>query len=58
MHGLDIAGAADIQCTLPDKVLDKATALAARIATAIGEGQKLLLSLTGRTALPPSFSVV
>ena len=55
----DIAGAADIQCTLPDEVLGEATVLAARIATAIGEGQTLLLlSLTGRTALTPSFSVV
>ncbi len=59
VHSLDIAGAADIQCTLPDEVLGEATVLAARIATAIGEGQTLLLlSLTGRTALPPSFSVV
>ena len=58
MHGLDIAGAAGIRFTLPDEVLDEATALAARIAMAIGEGQSVLLSLTGRTALPPSFSVV
>jgi hypothetical protein len=32
--------------------------LAARIGVATGEGETLLLSLTGRTALPPSFSVV
>ncbi len=58
VHGLDIAGAAGIRFTLPDEVLGEATVLAARIATAIGEGQTVLLSLTGRTALPPSFSVV
>ena len=43
---------------VPDEVLGDATVLAARIATAIGEGQTVLLSLTGRTALPPSFCVV
>ena len=58
VHGLDIAGAAGIRFTLPDEVLGEATVLAARIATAIGEGQTVLLSLTGRTALRPSFSVV
>ena len=58
VHGLDTAFAADIRFTLPDEVLGDATVLAARIATAIGEGQTVLLSLTGRTALPPSFSVV
>ena len=42
VHGLDIARATDIQFTLPAEVLDEATALAARIATAIGEGQTVL----------------
>ena len=58
VHGLDIARATGLSFTLPEDVLDEATMLAARIGVATGEGEALLLSLTGRTALPPSFSVV
>ncbi len=58
VHGLDIARATGLSFTLPEEVLDDATVLAARIGVATGEGESLLLSLTGRTALPPSFSVV
>ena len=58
VHSLDIARAAGIRYALPDDVLSGAAELAAGIAVAIGEGQTVLLSLTGRTALPPSFSVV
>ena len=58
VHGLDIARATGLSFTLPEDVLDEATVLAARIGVATGQGETVLLSLTGRTALPASFSVV
>jgi uncharacterized protein (TIGR03083 family) len=58
VHGLDIAGAVGIPFTLPADVLDEAMVLASRIAAATGQGEAVLMSLTGRRALPPSFSVV
>jgi Mycothiol maleylpyruvate isomerase N-terminal domain len=58
LHGLDIARATDLSLTLPDDVLEEATVLATRIGLATGDGETVLLSLTGRTPLPPSFSVV
>ena len=58
VHGLDIARATGLSFTLPADVLDEATVLAARIAVATGDGEIVLTALTGRAALPPSFSVV
>ncbi len=58
VHGLDIARAVGISLELPDDVLAEAVMLAGRIAAAAGHGETVLLALTGRTALPPSFSVV
>lgn len=58
VHGLDIARATGVPFTLPDEVLDDAAALAARIGVALGQGETTLLALTGRLALPASFSVV
>jgi uncharacterized protein (TIGR03083 family) len=58
VHGRDIARAAHIEFRLPEDVLDEATTLAARIAVAIGDGDAVLMALTGRGELPPSFSVV
>jgi uncharacterized protein (TIGR03083 family) len=58
VHSLDIAGAVGISFTLPADVLDEAMALATRIATSTGKGETVLLSLTGRRALPSAFSVV
>jgi uncharacterized protein (TIGR03083 family) len=58
VHGLDIARAVDISFSLPADVLEEATVLAARIAVAEGHGQTVLLALTGRDELPPSFSIV
>jgi hypothetical protein len=58
VHGLDIAGAVGIPFTLPADVLDEAMVLASRIAAANGQGEAVLMSLTGRSALPQSFSVV
>jgi uncharacterized protein (TIGR03083 family) len=58
VHGLDIAEAADIVHVLPPVVLHEAVELATRTAVATGRGETVLLALTGRTSLPPSFSVV
>jgi Mycothiol maleylpyruvate isomerase N-terminal domain len=58
VHSLDIVRATDISFSLPDDVLDEATVLASRIGVATGDGEAVLLALTGRAALPPSFSVV
>jgi uncharacterized protein (TIGR03083 family) len=58
VHGLDITRATGIQFALPDEVLDQATVLAARVGVAMGQGEPVLLALTGRTPLPASFSVV
>ena len=58
VHGLDIARATSLSFTLPEDVLDEATVLAARVAVVTDQGDALLLALTGRAALPASFSVV
>lgn len=58
VHGLDIARATGLPPTQPADVLAEAAALAARIAVRVGDGGDVLLALTGRTALPPDFSVV
>jgi hypothetical protein len=58
VHGLDIARASGVDLVLPDDVLSEATALAARIGVALGQGEPILLTLTGRSTLPDSFSVV
>jgi uncharacterized protein (TIGR03083 family) len=58
VHGLDIARAVDISFAPPPDVLEDATVLAARIAAAEGHGEAVLMALTGRSGLPPSFSVV
>jgi uncharacterized protein (TIGR03083 family) len=58
VHGLDIARAVDISFQLPADVLEEAMGLAARIAVVEGYGQTVLLALTGRDELPPSFSIV
>jgi uncharacterized protein (TIGR03083 family) len=58
VHGLDIARAVGIPFQLPDPVLVEALDLATRTAIATGRGRSVLLALTGRSTLPPSFSVV
>ncbi|BBZ31799.1 maleylpyruvate isomerase N-terminal domain-containing protein [Mycolicibacterium confluentis] len=58
VHGLDIAEAARVEFAPPAEVLAAATALAAQIAVALGDGPTVLRSLTGRSALPPRYSVV
>lgn len=58
VHGIDIARAVDIPFPLPEAVLAEALDIATRTAIATGHGEALLLALTGRAELPPSFSVV
>jgi hypothetical protein len=58
VHGMDIARALDIPYTPPAAVLAQALDVATRTAIATGHGETVLLALTGRSALPPSFSVV
>lgn len=58
VHGLDVARATGLDFTLPDDVLAEATVLAARISVRLGTATPVLLALTGRSDLPPGFSVV
>lgn len=58
VHGMDIARALDIPLHLPAAVLAEALDLATRIAIETGQGESVLLALTGRSVLPSSFSVV
>lgn len=58
VHGVDIARAAGCEFELPAEVAEEATVLAARVAVRLGRGETVLAALTGRTALPPAFSVV
>jgi hypothetical protein len=58
VHGLDIVRASSVEFRLPDEVLDQSTVLAARVANTMGQGEPVLLALTGRATLPDPFSVV
>lgn len=58
VHGLDVARAAGLDFTVPDDALAEATVLAARISVRLGTATPVLLALTGRSDLPPGFSVV
>lgn len=59
VHSLDICAATEHEpFDVPAELLAAAAALAARMAVAQGQGQTALLALTGRSALPPRFSVV
>ena len=58
VHGMDIARALDMPFPLPEAVLAEALDVATRTAIATGQGEAVLMALTGRSALPPSFSVV
>jgi uncharacterized protein (TIGR03083 family) len=58
VHGADIAAATGLPVAIPPAVLAEAAALAARTAVEVGQGPVVLAALTGRSALPPGFSVV
>ncbi len=57
VHSLDIARAVGLSFTLPTPVLEETLVLAARIAAG-QQGETVLMALTGRDALPASFSIV
>ncbi len=57
VHSLDIARATGLSAGLPNEVLAAATTLATQIAVELGEGEAVLLALTGRAELPHPFSV-
>jgi uncharacterized protein (TIGR03083 family) len=58
VHTMDLTRATGIRHSLPQRAISDAAALAARIASLSGNGDTLLLALTGRIALPEGFSVV
>jgi uncharacterized protein (TIGR03083 family) len=58
VHSLDIGRATGLVPRLPERVLAEVAALAARAAVVEGYGPDLILALTGRSPLPPTFSVV
>jgi uncharacterized protein (TIGR03083 family) len=58
VHSLDIARAADLPFRPPAEVMSEAISLAAQIAVALGDGVTVLDALTGRSSLPPGYSVV
>ncbi|AKS32522.1 maleylpyruvate isomerase N-terminal domain-containing protein [Mycolicibacterium goodii] len=58
VHSLDISRATGVPAGLPADVLSSATLLAASTAARFGDGEALLLALTGRAPLPDGYSVV
>lgn len=58
VHSLDIARATSLELELPEPVLDEVATLAARSGVAQGKGPELILALTGRSGLPPGFTMV
>ncbi|MFV8162400.1 maleylpyruvate isomerase N-terminal domain-containing protein [Mycobacterium sp. 134] len=57
VHSLDIARATGLSADLPADVLEGAGVLATQIAVKLGEGETVLMALTGRVELPRTFSV-
>ncbi|MGK9149157.1 maleylpyruvate isomerase family mycothiol-dependent enzyme [Plantibacter flavus] len=58
VHSLDIARATGQDAAIPPALVEEAASLAAGIAALRGEGERVLLALTGRDPLPEGFSVV
>jgi len=58
VHTMDLSQATGAPHSLPVQAVSDAAALAARIAALSGNGDALLLALTGRSPLPAEFSVV
>jgi hypothetical protein len=58
VHGLDIAAAGGVSFAIAAEAEAEALVLAARIASATGDGTQVLRALTGRARLPENFSVV
>jgi uncharacterized protein (TIGR03083 family) len=58
VHTIDLSRATGIAHTLPDATIADALSLASATAAERGDGEAVLLALTGRGALPEGFSVV
>lgn len=58
VHSIDLSRATGIPTGLSQEALEGAAALASGIAISRGQGEDLLLALTGRLPLPEGFSVV
>lgn len=58
VHGMDVARAVDLSFVPPREALEESLLLAARTAALLDRGETVLLALTGREPLPPSFSIV
>lgn len=58
VHTLDIARATGQEANIPPLLVEEAASLAAGIAALRGDGEHVLLALTGRAPLPEGFSVV
>lgn len=58
VHTLDIARATGQEAAIPPALVEEAASLAAGIAALRGDGERVLLALTGRDPLPDGFSVV
>jgi uncharacterized protein (TIGR03083 family) len=58
VHSIDLSRATGIPSGLPEEALGAAAVLAAGAAVSRGQGEDLLLTLTGRVSLPDGFSVV
>ncbi|MCF6388417.1 maleylpyruvate isomerase N-terminal domain-containing protein [Mycobacterium sp. MBM] len=58
VHGMDIARATDLDAELAIEAVEQAAVLATRVAARLGDGETVLAALTGRTNLPPGYSVV
>jgi hypothetical protein len=58
VHGLDVADAAGVPTSVPNKVLVDAVTLAARVGVEVGDGVTVLQALTGRRALAEGFCVL
>lgn len=59
VHGHDLAAAVQLDPDpLPEEIMAEVVCLAGRLAVLLGRGPALLMALTGRTPLPPTFSVV
>lgn len=58
VHSIDIARATGQQAVFDPDLIEEAAALAAGVAARKGDGELLLMALTGRERLPEGFSVV
>lgn len=58
VHSIDIARATGQEARFAPDLIEEAAALAAGIAARKGDGERVLMALTGRDTLPKGFSVV